>query len=83
MASEPISAEEKRLALERVIGSRTFSRSEQLRAFLRYICEAEFEGRAQELDEYALGISVLGRSPDYSPTADSCVRTRPTSLATS
>ncbi|MBN1605736.1 MAG: hypothetical protein JW940_03845 [Polyangiaceae bacterium] len=76
MALEPISAEEKRQALERVLGSRTFGRSEQLRSFLRYICEAEFEGRAQQLNEYALGVSVLGRPANYSPAEDSCVRSR-------
>jgi hypothetical protein len=46
MALEPISAQEKRQALERVIGGRTFDRSDQLRSFLRYICEAELAGRA-------------------------------------
>jgi hypothetical protein len=76
MVSDLISIEEKRQALERVIASRTFSRSDQLRSFLRYICEAEFEGRAHELNEYVLGVSVLGRPADYSPTEDSCVRTR-------
>jgi hypothetical protein len=76
MFSEPISSEEKRRTLERVLESRAFSRSDQLRAFLRYVCEAEFEGRAQQLNEYALGVSVLGRPADYSPAEDSCVRTR-------
>ena len=76
MASDPLSLEEKQQALERVLTSRTFSRSDQLRSFLRYVCEAEFEGRAQEINEYALGVSVLGRRPGYSPTEDSCVRSR-------
>ena len=76
MVPDPIPAAEKHQALERVLASRAFARSEQLRAFLRYICEAEFEGRAQQLNEYALGVSVLGRPPDYSPAEDSCVRTR-------
>jgi len=76
MVSDLISTDEKRQALERVIASRTFSRSDQLRGFLRYICEAEFEGRAQQLNEYVLGVSVLGRPSDYSPAEDSCVRTR-------
>jgi hypothetical protein len=76
MAPEPIPIAERRDALERILASRTFSRSEQLRAFLRYICEAEFEGRAQQLNEYALGVSVLGRPAGYSPAEDSCVRTR-------
>jgi hypothetical protein len=76
MAPDSISVEDKRQALERVLSSRTFGRSERLRAFLRYVCEAEFEGRAQQINEYALGVSVLGRSPEYSPAEDSSVRTR-------
>jgi hypothetical protein len=67
---------EKRLALARVLGSRTFGRSDQLRAFLRYVCEAELEGRAHQLNEYALGVSVLGRPDGYSPAEDSAVRSR-------
>ena len=76
MVSVLVSEEEKRQALERVLSSRTFSRSDQLRSFLRYVCQAEFDGRAQELNEYVLGVSVLGRSADYSPAEDSCVRSR-------
>jgi hypothetical protein len=76
MASDSVPIDEKRQALERVLASRTFSRSEQLRGFLRYVCEAEFEGRAQQINEYALGVSVLGRPVDYSPAEDSSVRTR-------
>jgi hypothetical protein len=76
VASPEIADEERRLALARVLESRTFSRSEQLRAFLRYVCEAEFAGRAHELNEYALGVSVLKRRPGYSPAEDSGVRSR-------
>jgi hypothetical protein len=76
VTSPEIAVEEQRLALARVLDSRTFSRSDQLRAFLRYVCEAQFEGRAHELNEYALGVSVLGRRAGYSPAEDSGVRTR-------
>jgi len=76
VAGPEIADEEKRLALARVLASRTFSRSDQLRAFLRYVCEAAFEGRAHELNEYALGVSVLGRREGYSPAEDSGVRSR-------
>ena len=76
MVAPEIAVEEQRLALARVLDSRTFSRSDQLRAFLRYVCEAAFEGRAHELNEYALGVSVLGRRAGYSPAEDSGVRTR-------
>src|SRR3954469_13008596 len=76
MGLPAISDEEKRLALTRVLESRTFGRSDQLRAFLRYVCEAERDGRAQQLNEYALGVSVLGRPEGYSPAEDSSVRSR-------
>jgi hypothetical protein len=76
MAPDSISTEEKRQALERVIASRTFARSDQLRSFLRFVCDAEIEGRAHDLNEYVLGVSVLGRPADYSPSEDSCVRSR-------
>ena len=76
MPSEAISTEEKRRALNRVLQSRTFRRSDQLRNFLRYVCEAELVGRSHELNEYSVGVAVLGRPVDYSPTEDSSVRTR-------
>lgn len=70
------SPEEKRAALEHALASKTFSRAEQLRAFLRFVCEAEVEGRARDLNEYVIGVEVLGRPKAYSPAEDSSVRTR-------
>jgi len=72
----PCSPEEKRAALEHALASKTFSRAEQLRAFLRFVCEAEVEGRASDLNEYVIGVEVLGRPKAYSPAEDSSVRTR-------
>jgi hypothetical protein len=68
--------DEKRQALARVLDSRALGRSEQLRNLFRFVCEAEIEGRGQELTEYVLGVSVLGRPSGYSPAEDSCVRSR-------
>lgn len=70
------SLREKRDALQGLLRSRALARSEQLRAFLRYVCEADFEGNASELNEYAIGVHALGRPKDYSPAEDSCVRSR-------
>jgi hypothetical protein len=70
------SSEDKRAALEHALTSRTFARSEQLRSFLRFVCEAEMEGRAGDLNEYVIGVEVLGRPKGYSPAEDSSVRTR-------
>ena len=68
--------EDKRLALERALHSRTFARSEQLRAFLQFVCEAEMRGAGADLTEYVIGVEVLGRPEGYSPAEDSSVRTR-------
>ena len=74
--SSTCTPEEKRSALERVLLSRTFHRSEQLRSFLRFVCEAELQGRESDVNEYLIGVEVLGRPQDYSPAEDSSVRTR-------
>src|SRR5688572_839930 len=75
-SQHPITLVEKRAALDRVLQSRALGRSEQLRALLRFVCEAEFAGRAHDLNEYTLGVSVLRRPSGYSPSEDSCVRSR-------
>jgi hypothetical protein len=61
--------------MERALRSRTFARSEQLRAFLRFVCETEITGKGG-LTEYVIGVEVLGRPEGYSPAEDSSVRTR-------
>ncbi|MBL8229214.1 MAG: hypothetical protein JNL98_12080 [Bryobacterales bacterium] len=69
-------AEARRAALEEVLNSRTFDRSDQLKAFLRYVCEMDTEGRGAELNEYLIGVEVLGRPDGYSPAEDAIVRNR-------
>ena len=59
-----------------VLQSQTFARADQLKKFLRYICEMEEAGRAGEISEYLIGIHALGRPADYSPADDSGVRGR-------
>lgn len=67
---------QKSAALEAVLYSQTFSRADQLKSFLKYVCEMEMAGRGQELTEYLIGIEALGRPASYSPGDDSAVRTR-------
>ena len=57
-----VSDRDKQQALELVLQSRTFGRSEQLRAFLRYVCSMEIEGRGEQITEYRIAVEVLGRS---------------------
>ncbi len=70
------SSEEKQQALTLVLHSQVLARADQLRKFLRYICEMEEAGRAEEITEYSIGTEALGRPRDYSPAADSGVRGR-------
>lgn len=74
--NEPISDAEKRVALDQVLQSAPFLRADQLRNFLRYICEMELAGRAATLSEYLIGVEALGRRPAYSTADDSSVRRR-------
>jgi hypothetical protein len=70
------SAEEKQQALEAVLTSQTFARADLLKKFLRYVCEMEQAGRADEITEYSIATKALGRPRSYSPAADSGVRGR-------
>ena len=71
-----VSDRDKQRALELVLRSRTFMRSEQLRAFLRYVCSMEIEGRGEQITEYRIAVEALGRPQDYTTTEDSAVRNR-------
>ena len=67
---------ETRAAIDAVLASAGFERAEQLRSFLRYICEMERSGRGAELSEYVIGVEALGKPPGYSTGDDSSVRRR-------
>jgi hypothetical protein len=71
-----IDAEVKVHALEQVLQSETFARAERLKSLLRFVCEAEIEGRESELNEYVIGTMALGRPRDFAPLEDSSVRSR-------
>jgi hypothetical protein len=68
--------ESKAQALEQVLKSETFSRSDQLRSFLRYICEMEIAGKGREITEYSVGVTALGRPLDFMVAEDTVVRNR-------
>jgi hypothetical protein len=74
--SPSLTSEQKRAALEAVLHSQTFARTDQLKCFLKYVCEMEMAGRGHELTEYVIGVEALGRPASYSPGDDSAVRTR-------
>ena len=66
----------RRAALDQVLRSSAFSRSDPLRSFLRYVCEMELAGRGDELNEYLIGVEALGKPPAYSTAEDATVRRR-------
>ena len=70
------SAEQKRSALQAVLDSETFARSDQLRSFMRYVGEMAIAGRSREITEYLIAVEALGRPSDFSPAGDSSVRGR-------
>jgi hypothetical protein len=77
MSGSPNLAPEVRAqALEGVLESEAFLRSDQLRNFLRFICEMEIAGRAAEISEYSIAARALGRGTGFVPSEDTIVRNR-------
>ncbi|WP_229739373.1 hypothetical protein [Edaphobacter dinghuensis] len=62
--------------LQQVLSSRTFAKSVRLARFLEFICLRTIEGNSRELNEQQIGIHVFARSPAYSASDDSIVRTQ-------
>jgi TolB-like protein len=70
----PFSAHELREALGRVLQSREFLRSEQLRGLLSYLVEAAIQERTDTLKESVIGSEFFGFPPDFDPKRDPAVR---------
>lgn len=70
------STEEKSEALEHVLTSRTFQKSDLLKQFLNYVCHKEMAGEGGEITEFCIATEALGRPQDFSPDEDSSVRSR-------
>lgn len=60
--------------LQRILSSRWLKDSRQLSALLRHVVEETLAGREDGLKEYALGLQVFHRPPDYDPRSDAIVR---------
>jgi hypothetical protein len=69
-------ADERWALMQSVLESRTFAKSTRLAQFLKYICTQALEGNAAEINEQQIGIHVFARSPMYSASDDSIVRTQ-------
>ncbi len=63
-----------RAALETVLSSAGFRKSERQAKFLRFVCEAVLAGEGPKLHEFMIAQAVFGRGEQYSSTEDSVVR---------
>ncbi|WP_349434819.1 hypothetical protein [Pararhizobium sp. A13] len=61
-------------ALDSVLSSAQFARSERLRAFLKYVVEREIEGNGHQLKGYTIGIDVFDRPQAFNADSDPLVR---------
>src|SRR5471032_680794 len=61
-------------AMSRILGSRTFSKSTRLSAFLRYVCMTTAAGSEKILCEQNIGTAVFGRPDHFNPSDDTIVR---------
>jgi len=61
-------------SLQKILDSATFSRSERLRSFLRYVVTKEQEGLGHQLKGYTIGIDVFERGDSFDPGGDPLVR---------
>lgn len=66
--------QDERAELNALLCSDTISRAPHLVRFLTYVCEQYFEGRADQIKEYTIGVEALGRPPAFDPKKDSIVR---------
>lgn len=69
-----------RKQLQRILESESFARSERLCEFLKFIVESALDGRADELKEYVIALSVFHRPESYDPKIDSLVRVEASKL---
>lgn len=63
-----------RSALERVLKSETFARSDRARKFLRYLVEQQQAGNADRLKGFAIALDVFGKDAAHDPSTDAHVR---------
>src|SRR5688572_7266273 len=60
--------------VEKIQRSGVFSTSDSLRRLLRFVVHETIAGRGDDVKEYNLGVTVLGRGDSFDPKADPIVR---------
>jgi len=67
---------EQRELVDRILGSELFHKSGRLSAFLKFVCEQHWKGRADTINEQRIGTVVFQRAPGYHVGDDSIVRSQ-------
>src|SRR5215468_11833629 len=70
----PISPDEIRQTMDRILNSRHFSQAPKKRKFVQLICDYHLAGRAKEINEHLIGLEVYERNDRYNPAEDPVVR---------
>ena len=73
-ASLPVTPQEQREQLEKVLHSETFKAARGLQKFLEYVASKTIAGLSSEIKEYTIGTEVFGRASEYDPRVDTVVR---------
>ena len=69
-----IGAQAVRAQVARIFASEGFVRSHRMRRFLEFVVEETLAGRAANLGEYGVAVSVFDRADDFEPALDPIVR---------
>jgi len=72
----PLTDEQVREELSRVLASHEFRSSKRSQDFLRYVVENTLSGHGDLLKERTIGIEVFGRPTSYDPSDDATVRVK-------
>lgn len=79
-AYPPEDAEQRRALVKRIVTSASFTKSNRLSEFLKYVYALAEKGRFDDIHEQNIGSAVFGRTRDYDPGVDSIVRSHATRL---
>ncbi|WP_193176358.1 tetratricopeptide repeat protein [Oricola nitratireducens] len=63
-----------KIALNDILQSETFARSERSRELLKYIVERDLDGEADRLKGFAIALDVFDREDNFDPSTDAVVR---------
>lgn len=61
-------------ALERIVASPTFARSDRAKALLNYLVSEQLAGRSDRLKGFSIAVDVFGKDSDYDSSTDAIVR---------